>query len=195
MNDLSHWKFYFKIWKRSYCTDSFPSKNYPWIIKIWKFLKNWYKSITEKNSIASIMVKINLQIIKNLCVEKETFDCAGIPAQVFRLPVDWSNQLSYTGVRQPFHHRKTSLYCVSANKYPPFDKSQQHNSLPTGIMLEGWVCDVLKNVVTFDMSSTIEVPFCWDIGIFFMSLEISKATFILEMLDQHHQWNSTFSLA
>ena len=32
------------------------------------------------------------------------------------------------------------------------------------------------------MSCTMEVPFCCDIEIFYMSWESSKATFILEML-------------
>ena len=33
-------------------------------------------------------------------MEKNAFDCAGIRAQVFRLPVDCSNPLSYTGVQK-----------------------------------------------------------------------------------------------
>ena len=47
---------------------------------------------------------------KSFCGKKDAFDCAGIRAQVFRLPVDCSNQLSYAGVQYLLLHRKTSLY-------------------------------------------------------------------------------------
>ena len=35
-------------------------------------------------------------------------------AWFFCLPIDCSNQLSFTGVRHPFLHRRTSLYYISA---------------------------------------------------------------------------------
>ena len=42
--------------------------------------------------------------------KKVAFDCAGIQAQDFRLPVDCFKQLGYTSIRHLFLHRKTSLY-------------------------------------------------------------------------------------
>ena len=41
----------------------------------------------------------NLKNVEYFCEEKDALDCTVIRAQVFELPVDYSNQLSYTGVR------------------------------------------------------------------------------------------------
>ena len=71
---------------------------------------------------------IILYNLKSFCGKKDAFDCAGIRSQVFRLPVDCSNQLSYTGVRHLLLHRKTSFYrpmslpygCVLQNSFLKF---------------------------------------------------------------------------
>ena len=56
----------------------------------------------------------SLKNLKSFCGKRDAFDCAGIQAGVFRLPVDCSNQVSYTGVRHRLLHRKTSLYRLVA---------------------------------------------------------------------------------
>ena len=50
----------------------------------------------------------DLRNLKSFCGKRDVFDCAGIRARVFRLPVDCSNQLSYTGVRHLLLHRIVS---------------------------------------------------------------------------------------
>ena len=57
---------------------------------------------------------IQIQRIWNLSVEKETLSTFTL---VLRLPVDRSNQLSYTSVRYLFLHRKTSLYRLTVLLY------------------------------------------------------------------------------
>ena len=47
----------------------------------------------------------NLKNLKSFCGKRDAFDCAGIRARVFRLPVDCSNQLSDTGVGHLLLHR------------------------------------------------------------------------------------------
>ena len=71
----------------------------------------------------------NLKNLKSSCEKRDAFDCAGIRARIFRLPLDGSNQLSYTGVsglksrhgrKCLFFHRKISnssncnLICIIA---------------------------------------------------------------------------------
>ena len=64
------------------------------------------RKFTKKNLCITIL-NSNLKYWKSFCGKKDAFDCAGIRAQVFRLPVDCS-ALSYTGVRHLFLHRKIS---------------------------------------------------------------------------------------
>ena len=40
--------------------------------------------------------------LKSFCRKRNTFNCAGIRARVFRFPVDCSNQLSDIGVHHDF---------------------------------------------------------------------------------------------
>ena len=46
---------------------------------------------------------LNLKDLKYFCGKRDVFDCARIRTRVFRLPVDCSNELSYT-----LHRRQTS---------------------------------------------------------------------------------------
>ena len=57
-----------------------------------------------------MQIKFKCKEFEMFLWKKDAFDCAEIRAQVFHLPVDCSNQLSYTDVRQLLLHRKTSLY-------------------------------------------------------------------------------------
>ena len=67
--------------------------------------------------IAVMQVEFKFKEFEILLWKIDGFDCAGIRARVFRLPVDCSDQVNYTSVRNLHLYRKTSLYRLMALPY------------------------------------------------------------------------------
>ena len=101
------------------------------------FLKNWAPWII-------INSKNNSKTLKSYCWKRDVFDCAEIRARVFRLPVDCSNKLSYTGVRLGAFEARGGIYCETPP--PPHNVSHLH---VTHKIRGKWLFSNFKNQWTY----------------------------------------------